>query len=122
MDRRIADAIATMDAHLRAGVKIADLAAAAGLSTSRFGRLFRDATGTTPAAYLRRLRMTRARALLERTSLSVAEIMAHVGVRDPSHFARDFRREHGVSPRAYRQQLRFSTRATRFLALWSRPR
>jgi transcriptional regulator GlxA family with amidase domain len=122
MDRRIELAIATMESELRGDVSIATLASAAGLSASRFGRLFREATGYTPSAYLRRLRLTRARVLLERTSLSVAEIMTQVGVRDPSHFARDFRREYGVGPRALRQQLRFSTEGSRLLVAWDRSR
>jgi AraC family transcriptional regulator len=111
-----------MESQLPTGARVADLARSAGLSASRFGRLFREATGTTPAAYLRALRMTRARILLERTSLSVAEIMTQVGARDPSHFSRDFRREHGCSPRALRQQIRFSEQSARLLVLSDRSR
>lgn len=89
-------------------IRIADLAAAVGLSGSQLGRLFRRDTGTTPAAYLQQLRMTRARMLIERSSLSVSEVMAQVGIADPSHFARDFRLAHGFSPRTLRQQLRIN--------------
>lgn len=116
MDARIARAITMMEERLHRPVSNAELAASAGLSLSRFGRLFRDATGQTPVAYLRDLRMRRARILLERTSLRVAEVMAQVGVSDPSHFTRDFRRMHGVSPRELRQQLRARGSAARYLA------
>jgi AraC-like DNA-binding protein len=48
------------------------------------------------------LRLRRARLLIERTFLSVKEVMGLVGYSDPSHFSRDFRRFHGVSPSALR--------------------
>ena len=49
---------------------------------------------------LRALRMERARLLLERAFLTVKEVMAFVGINDPSHFSRDFSRHHGVAPSA----------------------
>jgi transcriptional regulator GlxA family with amidase domain len=116
MDGRIERAIAAMKERLHTPLSIAELAGLAGLSSSRFGRLFRDATGTTPVAYLRELRMRRARTLLERTSLSIADVMAQVGVSDPSHFARDFRRAHGFGPRELRQILRAGAAGTKFFA------
>lgn len=68
-------------------------------------RIFRQATGATPGAFLHAMRMQRARTLLERTSLPVRDVMAQVGISDRSHFARDFSRECGSSPRGFRQQL-----------------
>ena len=70
--------------------------------------LFRAATGTTPGAFLHELRMTRARILVERTSLPVNEVMVQVGLSDRSHFARDFRRAHGLGPRALRMHRRMA--------------
>lgn len=93
---------------MHTGITVRDLAAAAGLSVSQLARLFRAALGMTPAAYLHAQRMGRARVLIERTSLSVGEVMAQVGLSDPSHFAKDFRRAHGFSPRNLRQQLRIA--------------
>jgi AraC-like DNA-binding protein len=56
--------------------------------------------------FLTDLRMTRARILVERTSLTIAEVMSQVAVSNRSHFARAFRSAHGVSPRTLRVQLR----------------
>ena len=108
MDPRVEDAIAFIDNHLHTAISIPALASREELSVSQLTRLFRRATGTTPTMYLHRVRMERARILIERTSLSFAEVMARVGVTDPSHFARDFRRAHGFSPRTLRQQLRIT--------------
>jgi transcriptional regulator GlxA family with amidase domain len=81
-----------------------DLAAAVRLSRSRFSHLFREQTGVAPWRYLRDLRLQRARVLLETTPLSVKEVMALVGVNDPSHFSRDFCAAFGASPRAWRKR------------------
>ena len=102
MDRRIAHALARMDGHTAAPPSLHRLAADAHLSPSRFSHLFASQVGTSPARYLRALRLLRACVLLERTSLSVKEVMVRVGCHDPSHFSRDFHRFHGVAPSALR--------------------
>jgi transcriptional regulator GlxA family with amidase domain len=95
-----------MEEQLHTDTCVTDLASAVGLSISQLTRLFRAATRLTPGAYLRQLRLARAKLLIERSSLTISEVMLQVGIHDPSHFARDFRREFGVGPRELRQQLR----------------
>jgi transcriptional regulator GlxA family with amidase domain len=102
MDPRIAFATAHIDQHLREPFDLTTLAASVNLSPSRFSRLFRAEWGIAPLRYVRNKRMEMARALLERTFLSVKEVMLHVGCNDPSHFARDFRAYHGMPPREWR--------------------
>jgi transcriptional regulator GlxA family with amidase domain len=102
MDPRIARVIARMEATIGEPVTINDLGAFVNLSGSRLAHLFKREVGVAPARYLHRLRMERARLLLDRTFLTVKQVMACVGVNDPSHFARDFRRYHGVPPSVMR--------------------
>lgn len=116
MDTRVEATLHRIETQLHTPITVRDLAAAVGLSPSHLTRLFRTALRRTPAAYLRAERMRRARTLIERTSFSVAEVMAQVGLSDPSHFARDFRNAHGFSPRALRQQLRIAGRTGRLRA------
>jgi AraC family transcriptional regulator, arabinose operon regulatory protein len=106
MDPRIARAVAFIETHIQETMTVPQIAAHVSLSVSQLTRLFRRDTGTTPTAYLRQMRMQLARALIERTSLPVTDVMRQVGISDPSHFARDFRRAHGLSPRPFRQQHR----------------
>lgn len=101
-DRRITWAVEHMQRSLHEPIAIAALAAQVNLSPSRFRYLFRLQTGAGPAVYLQRLRLRRARLLIERTFLSVKQVMALVGYSDPSHFSKDFRQFHGVSPSALR--------------------
>lgn len=102
MDLRVTWAIEEMKRRIAEPLRIADLASGAHLSPSRFAHLFRSETGCAPGEFLRALRMTQARALLERSFLTVKEVMTIVGCNDASHFARDFRRFHGMAPRAWR--------------------
>ena len=104
MDPRIAHVITAMEADIDGRLTVAALAAAVNLSPSRLAVLFRKETGVSPARFLRALRMERARLLLERTFLTVKEVMAFVGVNDPSHFSRDFSRHHGVAPSRLRER------------------
>jgi AraC family transcriptional regulator of arabinose operon len=103
-DRRVADAMDEMERRIGEPIRVGELAASVNLSASRFAHLFREHTGSSPMRYLRDLRLERARLLLERTSLSIADIMRLVGCLDPSHFAKDFRRRFGSAPRDYRRE------------------
>ena len=102
MDARIARILTAIDAQIDERWTIQRLSALAGLSPSRFIHLFRREMGMSPGQYLQEQRMVRARALLERTFVSVSEAMTRVGCRDPSHFARSFKRHHGFPPSACR--------------------
>src|SRR4051812_33622131 len=100
MDPRVRSAIHLLSAAAEHGrnADLRDLAASLNLSPSRFRHLFKAQTGIAPALYLRRMRLERARQLIETTFLSVKEVRSGVGVNDDSHFARDFKREFGRSP------------------------
>ena len=104
MDARVTRVIDMMERTIESERSVAALAADVNLSTSRLTELFRREVGTTPARFLRALRMERARQLLERTFLTVKEVMAVVGCNDPSHFTRDFSRHHGLAPTRLRQR------------------
>lgn len=103
-DPRITWIVDYMLRHMSEPLSVATLAERVNLSRSRFIALFTAQTGVAPMRFLQRVRLRRARLLVERTFLSVKEIMALVGYNDPSHFARDFRREHGTAASALRTE------------------
>lgn len=78
------------------------LAESVHLSRSRLGRLFREAFGKTPIAYLTMLRAERMAELLRTTDAPIATIAMQVGWADPDYAARLFRQSVGHSPRQYR--------------------
>ncbi|MFV4912410.1 AraC family transcriptional regulator [Microbacterium lacticum] len=83
-----------------------ELAAAVHLSPSRLGRVFVEAFGKSPIAYLAMLRAERMACLLRTTDASIAVIARAVGWSDADFAARQFRRAIGVTPRDYRGMIR----------------
>ena len=58
-------------------------------------------------AHLTQMRVRQAaRLLVEHPRMSVADVTAAVGYRQPAHFAKAFRAHYGMSPRRYRQAAR----------------
>jgi AraC family transcriptional regulator of arabinose operon len=90
--------------HLDAPVRVGELAARVGLSTSHFAALFRRATGGGVVEYVKRLRIARASELLATTSMPVAEVGRAVGYVDPFYFSRQFRAVHDCSPSTFRER------------------
>lgn len=93
-----------LETRVDGNIQVSELASMVGLSPSHLGTLFRHATGGGPGSFHTSLKMGRARALLDTTSMSVTEIAAAVGYSDPLYFSRHFRRVHSVSPTTYRAQ------------------
>jgi len=99
--RRVTDYLQT---HLADDVTLPELATIAGLSVSHFCRAFKQSTGLPPHQWRLARRIERAKELLERTELPVAQVAAAVGYDDPGQFASSFRRATGASPSQYRRE------------------
>lgn len=80
------------------------MAASVNLSYSRLEHLFKAETGITPVSYLKKLRIEKARELLETTFLTNQQIIVKVGICDESHFIRDFKKAYGLQPSQYRKR------------------
>ncbi|MBL4806806.1 MAG: helix-turn-helix domain-containing protein [Rhodobacteraceae bacterium] len=88
--------------HLTDHWKIANYAAALGISTTHLTRLCNDVMGQSPKAYLHSLVIQQAKQLLAYTQMDVASVGYRIGFEDPSYFSRAFMRSTGQSPRAFR--------------------
>jgi AraC family transcriptional regulator, transcriptional activator FtrA len=84
-------------------VAVEDMARRAHLSPRQFSRRFRDATGTSPAAWLLRRRLDAALPLLESSDEPVEQVGARVGFPTPAAFRRHFARAYGVPPSRWRR-------------------
>lgn len=102
----LAPALVYMREHLSEPISNAELARACRLSLRVFLRRFRVDFGTTPHAYLRRLRVRLACRPLVYSNDSLAAIATNHGFADQSHFGREFRRESGTTPAQYRRRFR----------------
>lgn len=81
-------------------VSLEELAAVAGLSRFHLLRAFARYTGLPPHAYQIRIRIERARRLLQ-AGMSPGNAALTVGFADQSHFARNFKRVLNVTPGRY---------------------
>ncbi len=95
---------AWMTDNLDADLAVGALADRAHMSERHFARAFKDETGMTPAAYVERLRVERARLLLESTPAPVATVATRCGFGTVETMRRAFARRVGVSPGAYRER------------------
>ncbi|OKH55658.1 AraC family transcriptional regulator [Calothrix sp. HK-06] len=77
------------------------LAAIAHISPSYFSSLFKQSTGLAPHQYIIRYRVERAKQLLLKGKLSIAEISILVGFTHQSHLSYHFRRHFGSSPKKF---------------------
>lgn len=94
MRQRLADPTLSLNA----------LAKQAGLSASHLSLLFRQQLRSSPMRILERMRMDRARQLLESPYDAVKTIAGACGYRQTSYFCRVFRNRTAQSPGQYRRQ------------------
>ncbi|WP_310620118.1 GlxA family transcriptional regulator [Flexibacterium corallicola] len=81
-----------------------DVAVSFGMSPRNFNRRFKDATGDTPVAYLQKLRIAKAKRLLETGRASIQKIALEVGYEDLIFFRSLFKRLTGLTPGEYRRR------------------
>lgn len=92
---------AYIEEHLGEHIPLATLAKLARLSPYHFCRAFKQSFGVPPHRYHTRLRIERAKVLLERRPLSVTEIGMALGFSDTSSFTAAFRKATGFTPSRY---------------------
>ena len=89
--------------HYSQAITLEDVCAATGFSVSYFSAMFKKETGEGFSKYLTRVRIDRAKELLQQTDLSVADVCAQVGYGDLKHFTQTFKKVSGLSPAQYRK-------------------
>ena len=102
---RVHDAGDILTARLENPPGIKELTQTIGLTHVKLQRGFREIYHTTPFGYLRRIRLDKARMLMEDEGLNVTETAYAVGYSSLSHFAKAFKEQFGISPSHYRRQL-----------------
>lgn len=95
-------AAALMRRNIEVPLSVDRIARQVGLSRRGLEVLFVRATGTSPAAVYRAIRLREARRLVEQTTHGIAEIATRSGYQDASAMTRAFRREFGTTPRRIR--------------------
>jgi AraC-like DNA-binding protein len=104
-DRRaVQEALHILEMNLEAPPRLVELASRAGMSASKFKKLFPRVCGIPPYEYLRKKRMEKAMYLLVQGNMSVTEVAMEVGYSSLSHFAKAFFKEFDITPSRVRSQ------------------
>ena len=96
-------AIGYIRSHVKEKISLSQIALASGLSSGRFSHLFREETGMTPFAYVKKERLETARSMLIYTDRPISEISAALCFSSESHFIQAFREYTGKTPGKYRK-------------------
>lgn len=102
--RLVKQALAYLHQNYTDPISRSELAEMVGVSDNYLTQIFQQELGLSPMECLNRLRIQKARELLESSDDSVTAIAAKVGFNDPAYFSRVFHKLTGKSPNAYRQK------------------
>lgn len=97
--------------------KVEDMAARANLSRAQLMRLFKRHTGTSPRAFVNRIRLQQAALMLRQTTESVLSVALSSGFQSETHFGKAFKKYYGETPGNYRKNGR-QTEETQERWIW----
>jgi two-component system, response regulator YesN len=101
----VEEAMKFMEENLAEEISLEETAQHIGLSPTYFSVLFKRVTGETFIQYRIRLRVEKAKRLLEIPHYRITDISTEVGYVDHPHFTRTFKKHTGILPSEYRRQL-----------------
>ncbi len=90
-------------------LSLKELARVFRLSPYYLSHLFKSSEGISIGKFIKDLRITRAKELLESGNTSVTDIALEVGYSDPAYFSKIFKKEIGLSPSQYRRKIKQNT-------------
>ncbi|NJR63691.1 MAG: helix-turn-helix transcriptional regulator [Cyanobacteria bacterium CRU_2_1] len=99
---QLQQAIDYIHTYLDRDLSLSQIAKIINISPTYFARLFKRATGTSPHQYVIQQRVERAKLMLTKTDLAIAEIALQVGFSSQSHLTQQFKRLTGVTPKQVR--------------------
>lgn len=94
--------------HLHTKISLEDAAAHLHLHPSYLSRLFKKETGENFVEYVTRMKMEKAKELLEITDKTVEQIADMLGYENKNYFGKLFKAHTGIVPNAYRGQMKGS--------------
>jgi transcriptional regulator GlxA family with amidase domain len=109
-DTMVHKAMLILEQQLHSAASIDELCEPLGIGRRQLERRFQRDVGLSPAEYRSRLRLERARWLLQNTDLDVIEVSFECGFQEGASFARFVRRGTGMTPRDVRQMGRRAAR------------
>lgn len=103
-NHKLLETVENMQSRLENPASIPELADKVHISERELERLFQKYLSCTPVAFYRRLRLEKARLLLQQTSHSITNVAIRCGFGSTSHFSRSYRKHYGWPPKEERKQ------------------
>lgn len=100
--KEILDAISYVSKNLEKRISLEEVASHLFLNQSYFSRLFKKEMGETFVEYVTKMKISRAKELLEQTADSVGKICERLGYDNQSYFIKLFKNHVGVTPIEFR--------------------
>ncbi len=97
-DARVTKAIKLMEANMDEPLSMGELTRQVGLSTRHVERVFKEVFDETPARFYKRLRVRRARAMIEDTLIPLVDVAIATGFCSHNALSRAVRDEYGSTP------------------------
>jgi DNA-binding IclR family transcriptional regulator/AraC-like DNA-binding protein len=102
IESAIKKAIIIIEQHGHCPINIAELAAELYVGYSWFRRVFKQQVGFSPAQYHQKIRMDKAKELLQNSHLTIKQVANSLGFKNQNHFSSLFKRVVGIAPKCYR--------------------
>ncbi len=93
-----------MDNYLNPDLTIKDIASHSAYAYTYYTKAFKKYMHDTPVNHLNKLRLSKAKELMQNSSLSIEEIAKLCGFRTQSNFSEAFKRIVGINPAEYRKK------------------
>lgn len=103
-DSAVKKAKAYIQEHYDSDLSLNEVSRAVNISPYYFSKLFKEESGENFIEYLTRVRITKAKEMLENPSLSIKEISAMSGYSDPNYFSRAFKKQTNMTPSDYKMR------------------
>lgn len=103
---KLADVAAYIENNFSSQITTEQLSEISGYSQRQFLRVFKSTFSETPNNYITKLRIKKAKKLLESADISIGEIAWECGYYDQNYFSRIFRKHTGMSPSVYQSMIR----------------
>lgn len=97
-----------IQANYMNNITLEDMAAQIGFSIYYFSKLFKRKFQLNFVDYLTRVRIRKAREMLEQGEVSIKEVSSRVGYSEANYFARVFKKETGVPPSVYQKNAKLA--------------
>ncbi|NGZ77549.1 response regulator [Saccharibacillus alkalitolerans] len=104
-NENLKEAVAFIETHYARPLNMAMVSNHVSLNYSYFSEAFKAYTGESFVVYLKKVRIERAKELLAKHELKLAEVGEAVGFESAKQFARVFKELEGISPHEYRSKM-----------------